>query len=338
MVLNVLDHPFNGSVQAALNAARPRGGAVYAPAGNYAVDPLVAYTDTLLYGDGAATILTATGSNGSGVITSAPGAQCVNVRDLRINGNGQPGTRHGIYLANGANPGLHRVENVTIWDASRDGVHLGMVEMEAHVINCFTYNCQRSGFFTEVGATDSKIIGCTAAGSKSHGFYIGGNTTHYSACKSYYSGAIPGADQGTVAGWTDASGFYLAPAAGQHLSRVWLTSCEAQNNATNGFFLDGSAPGAQIDHCSFSDCAADGDNVRNDYGAGFKVYHAITSLFTNVNTNIGTNSTNSKINYGLALFGDLSGSNFVNCHFEGGVGQRYTDKSAAGSYQFTACP
>jgi Pectate lyase superfamily protein len=282
------------AIQAALNAANSAGGGrVYLPAGTYKLTTVTVYNNTALIGDGPqASVLSCTGTPTAVVITDTSATGCV-FRDFQINVNQVNGSvSHGLDLvsASGKPVTLHRVDNVFVYYAGKDGIHLGAAVIESHVSNCFTYGCNH-GFGTEVSATDNKFTSCSAAQSTSDGFYIMGNTTHFLGCKSYYSGAISGADLTKTANWNDASGFHLAPAGSQTLSRVWMDSCEAQNNGTNGFFVDGSASSAVVDKCTFVDCASDGDNVKNNLGAGFKVYRATNCTFTNLDVNIGSGPT-----------------------------------------------
>jgi hypothetical protein len=327
------------AIQAALNAVHTAGGGVvYLPASTYShATTLTVYNNTVLIGDGPqASILSYTGTGTAAVITDTSATGCV-FRDFGINVNQSSGSAsHGLDLVatTGKPVSLHRVFNVNVYYAGKDGFHLGASIIEAVLDNCFAYGCQRAGFYTEVSATDNKIVNSSSAQSASHGFYILGNTLHLTSCKSYYSGFVNGTAGNTTSDWNDASGFYLGPAATQSLSRVWLDSCEAQNNGTNGFFLDGSASTAQCDHISLVNCSSDGDNCKADGGVGLKIYRAIDCVISNFNTHIGSGPVSgSTINYGLAIFSALAGTAINNCHFEGTDGTIYIDSGAA-NYTF----
>ena len=324
------------AIQAALNAANSAGGGlVYAPKGTYKLSTVTVFNNTMLLGDGPqATIFSCNATPTAVIVTDTSATGCI-FENFQINVNQSSGSSsHGLYLlsAPGKPVTLHRVNNVHVYYAGQDGIHVGNSVIESHIFNCFAYGCQKSGFRTEVSATDNKFIGCSAAQSASHGFYIQGNTTHFTSCKSYYSGFINGTSGNLTSNWNDASGFYLGPAATQSLSRIWMDSCEAQNNATNGFFLDGSASTAQIDHVSMVACYSDGDNVKNDGGAGFKFYRVLNTTMSASGVNIGTNSTSSKINYGLAIFSTLTGTQFADLHLEGNLGGIFIDGTATGNY------
>jgi hypothetical protein len=283
-----------------LNAilSKPNGVANLGPYTYYVNKPIIMADNASIIGDGPGTSTIQAGSgfstSNAAVIQTQVLATSCTFRDFCIQVQQLGGgSSHGLWLVSqsGQPVTLHRVDNVFVYYAGGDGIHVGAAVLETNVSNCFTYCCHH-GYYTEVSATDNKFFACSAAQSSSDGFYIMGNTTHYLGCKSYYSGAISGTNLALTTNWNDASGFHLAPAATQTLSRVWMDSCEAQNNATNGLFADGSASTAVVDKCTFVDCASDGDNVRNDLGAGFKVYNATNNTFTNLDVNIGSGPTN----------------------------------------------
>ncbi len=328
------------ALQAALNAAHTAaGGAVYLPASTYAHGTgLTVYNNTMVFGDGPqASILSYTGSGTAAVITDTSATGCV-FENFGINVNQSSGSSsHGLDLVStsGKPVTLHRARNVYVYYAGVDGFHLGNSVIETVLDGCFAYGCQRSGFYTEVSATDNKIVNCSSAQSASHGFYLMGNTLHLTSCKSYYSGFQNGTSGTSTSDWNNANGFYFGPAASQSLSRIWVDSCESQNNAVNGFFFDGSASSAQVDHVTVVNCSSDGDNVKNAAGGGFKFYNTVTSTISNLNTHIGSGPVSgSTINYGLVLFADGIGTTFSNCHFEGTDGQLYLDSGASG-YTFS---
>jgi hypothetical protein len=332
------------AIQAAYNACHAAGGGcVYLPASTYRTNALTTYANTTTLGDGPnASILNLSNNSAAFVLgTDATAANCVLVNfGIQVGQPNNQGTTHGLYLvSNGSSIALHRVSNVYVYYAGGDGFHLGAAIIETVLDGCFAYGCCEYGFATEISATDNKFNTCSAAQSGSHGFQIQGNTTHYVNCKSYYSGFINNTSGSTTANWNNANGFNLAPSSGHALSRVWLTSCESQNNATNGFFLDGSAGGgAQIDHVTMSDCSSDGDNVKNAAGGGFKFYNVIDSKITNLNVNTGSGPvTGSFINYGLVLYGTLTNTTFQNCHFEGNVGNVFLDASVTSTYKMSNC-
>lgn len=311
------------AIQATLDAAGVAGGVVFVPKGTYLVSNLTLSAQTTLQGIGRGSILKAiTGTTGSLIAFKTPStAVAVRICDIKIDGNNLA-SLSGIYFDNTgvAQDSLHRLTNVYVYNCKVDGIHLGPAVIETNVIGCFVYNSGRYGYNFDVGATDNRITDCSSGLSLNHGFYIQGNNNHYTDCKAYYAGYT-----GSV--WTDGvNGFMLSPDATQDLHLVSLIGCEAQNNARDGFHIDGSASTAMCQHIDIIGCMADGNNEVNSTGVGFALNRVKYSTFVG-NT---TRSQSPAHNYGLALFDDMTGTMITGNDLNGANGSIYIDGAVTG--------
>lgn len=315
------------AIQAAINAANSAGGGiVFFPKATYIASNLTVHGNTTLQGTGRNSVIKAkTSTTGSFIALNTPASDiAVVITDLAIDCNSQSGLS-GIYFDNTSvgQDSLHRIINVSVFNAGNDGIHLGPAVIETILLNCYVHNSGRYGYNFDVGATDNRVIGCSSGLSLNHGFYIQGNNTHFIGCKVYYAGY-------TGSSWTAAiHGFMLYPSASQDLHVVSLISCEAQNNSVDGFHVDGSASSATIQHVSLTNCLADGNNEVVGSGVGFYLNNVRYSTLSDNATRAQSGATQV---YGLAAYGNLTGTNIGVNDFNGSTASVYIDSGSSGLF------
>jgi Pectate lyase superfamily protein len=315
------------AIQAALDAAGSAGGGIVTvPYGTFILSNFTIHGNTILRGQGRGSILKAkAGTSGNFLALNTPASdRGVVLENITIDANNQTSLT-GIYLDNTgvASDSLHRLTNVCVLNSKVDGIHLGPAVIETVLVGCYVYNSGRYGYNFDVGATDNRIIGCSSALSLSHGFYIQGNNNHFTDCKAFYAGY-------TGSGWTSSiHGFLLQPSAAQDLHCVQVIGCEAQNNAQDGFRVDGAAAGASAQHIVIMGCVSDGNNEVAGTGNGYTLQKVTNSSF------IG-NSSRSQSSahvYGLAVYSTGTGTKIEGNDLSGASGEFYVDGAASG-YQF----
>ena len=331
MVYNIMDYGAStGSsdnttaIQNALNAAHTAGGGiVFIPPGTFVASNLTIHGQTTLQGTGKDSVLQAkSGTSGSFIALNTPSADiAVVIQNIMIDANNQSGL-NGIYFNNTgvAQNSLHRFDNVWVYNAPGVGIYLGPAVIETNLWSCFVFNCG-TGYQTDVGATDNRLIECTAGQIVGHGFFVQGNNTHFTDCKAYYCGY----NQSGGTWNNNYHGFYLYPSANQDLHVVVLTACEAQNNSQDGFHFEASASNATMQHITVEGCLADGNNEANNSGAGFYINGVTYSTFSN-NT---TRSQTTPHAYGAAIYHTVTGVYFGPNDFNGSVANVYVDSSVS---------
>jgi hypothetical protein len=293
------------AIQKALTAAgNAGGGTVYVPAGTYKTGPLTIPQNVTLRGAGIAATtlqLAPTVSQYGNLIMNQQlagtsyDANCVQVRDLRIDGNKSAmsaGWRNcGIVLSNRTpsggfeyTDGRHQVSNVLIQNFTGDGLvqaGRGVVQasdVQAWVCNGFGFNLNE----------DSEYVNCDAGACGLDGFIIQGGSNRLTGCKAWFSGAALVSGRGAGAtlltvtappnswdGGNITGGLTFSLANGYGNGFLWrnISGTSVASNSSGGSY---SALGAQ-------------DNAR----AGFLVQGArqtLTGIEADSNGNCGTTS------------------------------------------------
>jgi hypothetical protein len=323
--------------QAALDAAKNAGGGtVRIPEGTYLTGTLELGTKTRLQGAGRNTTLKAKSGTTGSLLKIATNATAVVIDHMTLDVN-DVNLVDGINFDNTgvAQDSLHRISNVWIYNAGRDGIHLGPAVIETNISNCFIFRSARYGVMTEVGATDNRFTNVTVGSTREDGFLIKGNNTMYTNCKAFYSGY-----NYSTGVFTDGyNGFTLRPSTGEDLHAITMSNCEAQNNARNGYYFDGSASAAIITYMSASNLISDGNNMADSTGTGFASYRVLYSQFAGLmHRQQGSTGDPGNCGYGLAMFGDHNGTSFNNCYLKGSAGSVYLDTSVTGPYTITNSP
>jgi parallel beta-helix repeat protein len=256
------------AIQAAINAAFNSvmttgggGGIVYIPRGLTRVTGLFLYNGVILQGAGMfATVITLNSNSNKSVVsnhTSSDGVSAngefTGVWDITIDGNrsGQSATSHGIkFNVNPANSNAtgdawfdthQHVRNVRIRYCHDDGVNAaGRSEMRFE--NVYVSGCWGNSFNTSY---DTFMANCSSENAGLEGFYLDNGDIMLSNCKAWDSGKIT-ASRG--AGFRIENSFAYA----------LLSSCSAQNNFAQGFYL------RNTNGSILQSCVAD----SNNFGAG----------------------------------------------------------------------
>lgn len=313
------------AIQAALDAANTAGGGlVSVPKGTFIASNLTIHGKTTLAGAGASSILKfKTASTGNFIALNTPASDtAVIIQNIKLDGNSTGNDV--VYFDNTgvAQDALHRLINVLVYNPGRDGISMGPAVIESNLIGCFVYNSGRYGYKFDVAATDNRIINCSSGLSLNHGFFDLGNNNHFTDCKAYYAGY-------TGSSWTSGvHGFALIPAASQDLHLVSLVGCEAQNNAQDGFHIDGSASSATVQHVTITNCFADGNNEVAGAGVGFYLNNVRYSV---LNGNMTRSQSGAVHVYGLAIYGNSTRTEIGPNDFNGGTGDMYVDSGVSGN-------
>lgn len=315
------------AIQNALDAAADAGGGtVYIPPGTYMTSQLTVGNKVRVTGAGGNTTLKAKFGTTGSVIAIDNSATRVVLDHFAIDVDSVADV-DGILMDNTgvAQDSLHRLTYLWIFNAGRDGIHLGPAIVETIVSNCYVLGSGRNGYHTEVGATDNRFVACTAGASTEDGFFIAGNNTSYTACKAFYSGF----DGSSFA--DNFNGFTLRPGVGEDLHAVTLTSCEAQNNARNGFFVDGGATSAICTYIVGDGLTSDGNNMFGGTGVGFAFSRVLYSTFKNLVHR--QQSPTGSAAYGIGLFNDQSYTTYDGGYILGATGNLYVDGTVFGPYK-----
>lgn len=330
-VFNVLAYGAKGdgttndttAVQAALTAAASVGGEVLVPQGTFMVSNITVGANVTLRGTGRGSILKAVASSTGAMIafTTASTARGVTIHNIHLDGNNENMT--GISLVNTgvANDSLHRLDRIWIEKFGVDGLYVGAAVIESSFTNIFVKDSGRHGYNINVAATDNRFINCSTGRSTDHGWLVQGNNNHLIGCKAFYAG-----HNGTSFG-TGKSGFRFYPNTTEDLHAVFVTSCESQNNSYHGFDFDGSASSATITAITAIGNIADANSEGDAFGCGFSFNNVReSSIVANV---ARTGNDGQAHNFGLALFGNLTGTRLTGNYFEGTNGRAYIDGTAS---------
>ncbi|HEX7963201.1 MAG TPA: glycosyl hydrolase family 28-related protein [Candidatus Saccharimonadales bacterium] len=260
------------AIQAAINAAYNStavaggsGGIVYVPRGLTRVTGLVLYDGVVLQGAGMyATVITMNSNANKSVVTNhvssdgiGANGEFVGVWDLTIDGNrsGQSATSHGIkFNTNPTNTGAandawfdthQHVKNVRVRYCHDDGINAsGRSEMRFE--NVYVSGCWGNSFNTTY---DTFIVNCSSENAGLEGFYLDNGDIMLSNCKAWDSGKV---DASRGAGFRIENSFAYA----------LLSSCTAQNNFAQGFYLHNT------NGSILQSCVADSNNHGQGNAAG----------------------------------------------------------------------
>lgn len=256
------------AIQAAINAAFNSsattgggGGIVYIPRGQTRITGLYLYNGVILQGAGMfATVLTLNSNSNRSMISNhvssdgvGANGEFVGVWDLTLDGNrsGQSATSHGIKFAtNPANANAtndawfdthQHVKNVRIRYCHDDGVNASN-RSEMRFENVYCSGCWGNSFNTSY---DTFMTNCSSENAGLEGFYLDNGDIMLSNCKAWDSGKIT-ASRG--------AGFRIE----NSYAYALLSSCSAQNNFAQGFYLRNNYGSI------LQACVAD----SNNYGSG----------------------------------------------------------------------
>ena len=209
----------NDDTQALKNAIK-NSNCVYIPSGTYLItDTIVIDKPITLYGENINTTLLKFSDNVNKDFIIIDNTEKVNIKNLTLNHGNQDEKEISVIKIDGEKNLMpddhHNINDIHII-SSNTGVLLSSQVRETRLTNIEVRGRGKRPCF-EIYGTDNYLLNCTAAGSKSHGFYIEGNNNKLTQCKAF---------------WNDLNGFNL------YQSNFGMyTNCESQENGRNGFSI-----------------------------------------------------------------------------------------------------
>lgn len=246
-------------INQAIAALPAGGGRVILSEGTFTLAAPIAISasNVALEGQGQATIITLGNAANCNVITiSGNGVVSCKVQHLKIDGNyTQQSTGDGISVNTPwvSQDAQHLFKDLDIFNTKVNGISFAGDTRQYFVENVRTKTTQGSGF--ALGGSDQHVTNCIADTSLLHGFHITGANAHLLGCKAFYC----------ANGSSNKYGFYVA------VGRTFMTNCEAQDNYSDGIYLENGANG-----CTLVNCV--GDSNGQTSGKGLKVLSNSNSI------------------------------------------------------------
>ena len=249
---------------AAINALAQAGKAANCQPGTYYVTNLLPDSYGTIIGQGLGVAFqAAAGTTGAMIALKTPASTVrVTIANVRLIPN--TGSVIGISLDNtalGSGDPAHQLTSVYVDGAKGDAFKFGANIRSCKFTDLQQYNGQAYGFNVQAGCTDNFFTDCLSGASTNHGFYVNDSNNIFTGCKAFFAGY-----NGSTWGTTQA-GFYV-----NGTVCTQLIGCQAQQNALNGFDLQGCS------YITVIGCDSDSNSAGTSTGVG-------------INTNGVTNGT-----------------------------------------------
>jgi len=294
-------------IQAAINA----GGAVLLQYSLFTLEsPLVFSTSGVrLFGNSRLVTLKAKDSlNDNMIEITGTGVSKVTLSNLILDGNkGNQTSGNGIYINTpySSEDAHHLIEKVLIKNPKGYGITIEGDTRCCKMDHVVVMDADGSGYV--IAGSDHLLNDVSAGACKTGGFNISAGSIKANFCKAFYCGQTSGV------------GIYIAGDRGTYIG------CEAQDNYSSGWMLDGA------ENCLLTNCIGDSNGTSEDWQSGLILYNCVNIIVTS-GAFFDRQGTPTQ-HWGVHLTGTSTGCVVTYPSYWGNVTADYYDESSGQNYE-----